>query len=118
MIRFLSFFSFLSVVLFISYCIVGTSHKVGEIKSEAPKVIGDRGWKIVRYDGYQHGRFAYHGGKVWYHVKDLNESDTYYRVFITKWGEELHFYYGQPEELHRLNVSGKDIKIGEYNELR
>lgn len=87
-----------------SYGLIGTSYSVDEIKQRSPQEIAARNWEIVRYEGYQFGSFRNDGGKVWYHVKDLGHSNTYYRVFVTLWGNELHFNYGQPEILNRLNI--------------
>ena len=90
-------------VLLAVYTVAGASHRVEEIKARAPEAIEERNWEILRYEGYQRGAWANHGGKVWYHTKDLGNDNTYYRVRITLWGGELHFHYGQPERLHRLN---------------
>ncbi len=92
------------VVLF-TYGVVGTSERVDKIKKLAPSDIeSNRGWTIMRYEGYQHGSFGNHGGKVWYHVKDNNTRNTYYRVYVTLWGGELHYAYGSPEKLDRINI--------------
>jgi hypothetical protein len=92
-------------VLLLGYGIVGTSGRVAEIKREAPAVIKERGWEIMRYEGYQFGSFAHHGGKVWYHVKDKTNPHIQYRVYICKWGGELHFYYNAPETLSRIQIT-------------
>ena len=85
------------------YSAIGTSGDVNEIKARSPDEIAARGWDILRYEGYQFGSWGNHGGKVWYHVKDNGHKNTYYRVFVTLWGGELHFKYGAPENLHRIN---------------
>lgn len=87
----------------LTYGVVGTSGNVEYIKAAAPFEMKSRGWEILRYEGYQFGSFSTHGGKVWYHVKDLNHSNTYYRVCVSMWGDELQFYYGEPEKLGRFN---------------
>ena len=87
----------------LTYGVVGTSGNVEYIKAAAPSEMQGRGWEILRYEGYQFGSFSRHGGKVWYHVKDLNHSNTYYRVSVSMWGGELQFYYDEPESLSRLN---------------
>lgn len=88
-----------------AYGLVGTGTKVDEIKTEAPIAIEKRGWKILRYEGYQWGSFAKHGGKVWYHVCNSDNPNIQYRVHVTKWGGELHFYYNEPETLQRVNAN-------------
>lgn len=100
-----------AIVLLLIYSLVGVSTRVDDIKSLAPSAIESRGWKILRYEGYEYGSWGRHGGKVWYHVQDVNQDNIYYRVFITKWGNELHFYYGAPEKLQRLNIDGSEIRI-------
>ena len=99
------FSSVLMMIVFVVliYSVIGTSGRVDEIKRMAPKEMADRNWKVLRYEGYQHGSWGNHGGKVWYHVKDLVHSNTYYRVYLTLWDGEVHFHYGQPEKLERLN---------------
>ena len=99
-----SFFSIALIILFIGYSAIGTSGNVGQIKVKAIVDIPLRGWKIVRYDGFQYGSWGRHGGKVWYHVKDLKAEDVYYRVSISMWNGELQYHYGEPEKLSRVNV--------------
>jgi hypothetical protein len=94
-----------AVVLFFGYGIVGTSEHVDEIKQRAPTAISERGWDLLRYEGFNYGSFAAHGGKVWYHVQNTDNHNVQYRVFITMWNGELQFYYDQPEELNRLDVN-------------
>lgn len=90
--------------IIIGYSLVGTCERVDEIKQRAPEVIAARNWEVIRYEGYAYGSWGNHGGKVWYHVKDLGHKNTYYRVYLTLWNDEVHFHYRQPEQLHRLNV--------------
>jgi len=94
----------LFIVLFIGYGVVGTYEDVEEIKRRADIEIPLRNWEVVRYEGYEYGSFKNHGGKVWYHVKDKGHSNTYYRVYVTLWGGELHYAYGAPEVLNRINL--------------
>ena len=91
-----------------SYTLVGTGTRVDEIKERAPAAISERGWAILRYEGYQWGAWSKHGGKVWYHVKDRNHKNTYYRVHVTLWSGELHFYYNKPEQLQRINLDSAE----------
>lgn len=93
------------ILLFVGYSIIGTSYKVDEIKMESPKAISERGWKILRYEGYQFGSFNNNGGKVWYHVVDTGNPNIQYRIYITKWGDELQFNYGEPESISRIQVN-------------
>jgi len=58
----------------------------------------------MRYEGYQRGSWGNHGGKVWYHVRDAANENIQYRVYITEWRGELHFSYGEPEKLQRIDV--------------
>jgi hypothetical protein len=87
-----------------AYSIIGTASRVEHIKDVAPSEIQKRGWRIVRYEGFQYGSWSYHGGKVWYHVADTANSSIQYRVFITMWNDELQYYYKQPETLQRVEI--------------
>ena len=93
------------IVLFLGYAMIGTSERVDEIKAKAPGDIATRNWEIMRYEGWEYGSFANHGGKVWYHVRNKDNHNIQYRVFITLWGGELHYRYGAPEKLDRFNVN-------------
>jgi hypothetical protein len=92
------------IVGLIGYSSIGSEGKVDMIKELAPQEITDRGWEIMRYEGYQRGSWGNHGGKVWYHVKDSENPNIQYRVYVTEWGGELHFCYGQPEVLERIEI--------------
>lgn len=93
------FWHMIIVASILSYGIIGTSTRVEEIKRLAPASIKERGWEIVRYEGYQYGSFSTHGGKVWYHVREKDNHAKQYRVYIVLWGGELHYYYGEPESM-------------------
>jgi hypothetical protein len=93
---------------FMYYTFVGTNGNVEEIKERALIEIPERGWEIMRYEGYRYGSFGKHGGKVWYHVKDVNDPSIQYRVYITLWDGELHYHYGAPEKLSRFNIGIKE----------
>jgi len=97
--------SLIAVVLAIFiYTFIGTGERVDSIKEIAHEAIEERNWEVIRYEGYQYGSWNYHGGKVWYYVKDNKIKNTYYRAFITMWGDELHFHYSDPETLNRVNI--------------
>jgi len=93
------------LALFLMYAIVGTSERVDEIKAMAPENIASRNWEIMRYEGWEFGSFGNHGGKVWYHVRNKDNRSIQYRVCITLWGGELHYRYGAPEKLDRVDVN-------------
>jgi len=93
------------IVGLIGYSAIGSEGKVTMIKELAPQEIVNRGWEVMRYEGYQRGSWGNHGGKVWYHVKDIKNENIQYRVYITEWNGELHFCYGQPERLERLQIN-------------
>lgn len=95
---------YILVIAFVIYVCVGTYERVDEIKALAPASIKERGWEILRYEGWQFGSLQNHGGKVWYHVRNIDDHDIQYRVFVTLWGGELHYTYGQPETLDRINI--------------
>jgi hypothetical protein len=98
-------FSIAGVCVLLAYSIVGWPfNKVEEIKREAPVDMSERGWKILRYEGFQWGAFSTHNGKVWYHVAATNNPNVQYRVVVTKWGNELQYYYGAPETLTRIEL--------------
>jgi len=94
----------LLVVLFL-YGIIGTSTRVDEIKKRVPAAMSERGWDVLRYEGYALGSFCNHGGKVWYHVQNIDNHKIQYRVYVTLWGDELHFTYGAPEKLSRIDLN-------------
>lgn len=94
----------IALSLFTVYTLVGTSGNVDEIKRMAPESIKERGWKILRYEGFQYGSWGKHGGKVWYHVADTLNPNIQYRIHITMWNNELQYYYGEPETLQRVEV--------------
>ena len=95
----------LTLVTTLGYTIAGTSSRVEEIKQRAPQEMAARDWKILRYEGFQRGAWGDHGGRVWYHVANVSNPNTQYRVFITLWEGELHFHYNQPEQLQRVEVN-------------
>lgn len=102
-------FSIFFIGLF-AYSAIGTSGDVEYIKKHAPAIIAERNLEIVRYEGWQYGSWDSHGGKVWYHVKDVNLDNIYYRVWITEWAGELHFNYGSPERLLRVDIDSSNLK--------
>lgn len=95
------------VIILIGYSIIGTDSKVDTIKERVPLEVEERNWTIIRYEGFQYGSWGNHGGKVWYHVANIDNPNIQYRVFVTMWNEELQWYYGQPERLERLEVKLK-----------
>jgi hypothetical protein len=94
----------ISIIGLIGYSVIGTDGKVDAIKTKAPSEIEKRGWKILRYEGFEYGSWGRHGGKVWYHVSDTLNPSIQYRVFITMWNDELQYHYGAPEVLQRIEV--------------
>ena len=93
-----------AVIMLIGYSIVGTDGKVSVIREKAPTEMSDRNWEIIRYEGFTYGSWGNHGGKVWYHVKNTDNENIQYRVYITMWNGELQWTYGEPEKLQRLEV--------------
>jgi len=93
-----------ALILLIGYTVIGTDGKVDEIRARAPKEISSRNWDIVRYEGFCYGSWGYHGGKVCYHVKNINNENIQYRIYVTMWNGELQWTYGEPERLQRLEV--------------
>lgn len=98
-------------IAFFLYSAVGTSGSVEEIKRIAPAAMKSRNWEIIRYEGWQYGSFDSHGGKVWYHVRNIDNHSIQYRVYITLWAGELHYMYGKPEPLSRVNIDGLNINL-------
>ena len=91
----------------IGYTCIGTSGNVETIKILAPKEMPKRGWKILRYEGFQYGSWNTHGGTVWYHVCNINNPNIQYRVHISLWNGELQYYYGEPEDLSRIEIKSE-----------
>lgn len=104
--KFISGFGAFLITLII-YSAIGTSTRVDKIRELAPNSIEERGWDILRYEGYQYGSWSSHGGKVWYHVRDKLNHDIQYRVAVVMWGDELHYIYGDPEIQQRVEVEYK-----------
>jgi len=89
---------------FVYYSIVGTNGNIKEITKRAPIEMPERGWEIMRYEGYQYGNFGKHGGRAWYHVRNIDNHSIQYRIQVTLWGGKLEYWYGKPETLNRLNI--------------
>ena len=96
-----------AVVVLIGYSIIGTDGKVDAIRKKAPLEMEERNWTIIRYEGFNYGSWGRHGGKVWYHVADIDNPNIQYRVFVTMWDGELQWHYGEPERLERFEVEFK-----------
>jgi hypothetical protein len=94
----------LSLITLLFYSLIGTHENVEEIKQLAPTEMTERNWEIIRYEGWEYGSWNHHGGKVWYHVRNIDNHDIQYRVHVTLWGGELHWTYGAPEKLERVNA--------------
>lgn len=95
------------LISLLGYSIIGTDSRVASIKVLAPTEMQKRNWEILRYEGYQQGSWWNHGGKVWYHVANTDNRNIQYRVFVTQWKGELHFSYGEPEVLNRIDFQSK-----------
>ena len=68
------------VVVICAYTVIGTSGNVKAIRKLAPELMAERNWKIMRCEGFQYGSWAQHGGKVWYHVQNIDNPSIQYRV--------------------------------------
>lgn len=97
----------LLIIAFFYYAIVGTHGNIEAIRATAPSEIPDRGWEIMRDEGYQYGSFGKHGGRVWYHVRNIDDHSIQYRVQVTMWDGKLEYWYKDPEKLSRFNVEHK-----------
>ena len=95
----------IALIILVSYSLIGTSGRVDEIKKKAPSEIAKRNWKILRYEGFEFGSWGNPGGKVWYHVANIDNPQIQYRVYITIWDNELQYHYGNPETLQRIEVN-------------
>ena len=101
----------LFIVGIIGYSAIGTGTRVNEIKKRAPQEMEkSRNWKVLRYEGFQYGSWGRHCGKVWYHVCNIDNPNIQYRVRVSLWGDELHYYYGSPEVLNRIDVKIPESK--------
>lgn len=109
MIDFLGKLFVLSVIAFVlglaGYTIVGTEGRVQAIKAQAPAAIANHNWNVIGYEGYQRGSWSNHGGKVWYHVEDNKNPNIRYRVYLTQWNNEIHFYYNDAEVVSNVQVA-------------
>jgi hypothetical protein len=94
-----------AIVVILGYTLIGTSGNVNEIKRRVPEEISQRNWKILRYEGFQYGSWGGHGGKVWYHVCNIDNPNIQYRVNISLWNNELQWYYDSPEILQRIELN-------------
>jgi hypothetical protein len=86
------------------YSLVGTEGRVSEIKERAIKEIPETGWNILRYQGYQRGSWARHGGKVWYHVENADNPSNRYNIYVTLWRGKLRYHYGSPDTKNRMGI--------------
>lgn len=93
------------VVALLIYTTFGVGTRVDTIKKMATvQSMTERNWKVLRYEGYQWGSWARHGGYCWYHVANIDNPNIQYRVRISLWNGELQYWYGEPEKLNRFNV--------------
>lgn len=100
-------FSIIGIVFFViilSYSLIGTATRVDRIKELVPQKVAERGWEIIRYEGYQYGSWDHHGGTCWYHVRNIDNHNIQYRVRVSIWNGELQWYYGAPEKLLRFDI--------------
>ena len=95
------------VTIILGYTLIGTSVNVEKIKKIAPLEMQKKNWRILRYEGFQYGSWSDNGGKVWYHVANIDNPNIQYRVYVTLWDNELQYYYNQPEVLNRVQVDYK-----------
>lgn len=95
------------IIILCLYSMIGTCGNVDKIKEMVPQAFEERNWKIMRYEGFEYGSWNTNGGKVWYHVCNIDNPSIQYRVFVTMWGDELQFYYNAPETLSRIDVAVK-----------
>jgi hypothetical protein len=61
---------------------------VNLLKIKAPIFIQERGFRITSYDGFEGS--IYHGGFVWYQVRD--SSNYLYNLAVGDWKGELMIY--------------------------
>ena len=95
------------VTIILGYTLIGTSVNVEKIKKIAPLEMQKKNWRILRYEGFQYGSWSDNGGKVWYHVANIDNPNIQYRVYVTLWDNELQYHYNQPEVLNRVQVDYK-----------
>ena len=93
-----------SLTILLGYSVIGTDSRVEYIRDQAPREMKERNWEIMRYEGYQYGSWGNHGGMVWYHVRNIDNHNIQYRVYVTKWNDELHWFYNNPETLQRIQA--------------
>lgn len=92
------------VIVFPMYCMIGTNGNIPEILARAPGEMPNRGWEILRYEGYEYDNFGRHGGVAWYHVRNIDNHSIQYRVRVSLWDGQLEYTYGEPERLSRFNL--------------
>jgi len=66
------------------------------IKTNAPEVFRENGYKIIGYQGYELSPVIpftkYGGANVWYIVEKLNDNKVTYTCALKRWGNEIHIY--------------------------
>lgn len=103
------YFLIIAIVTFLLYSFIGVGTRVDTIKKMVtPQVMAERNWKILRYEGFEYGSWARHGGTCWYHVVNIDNPNIQYRVQVSLWGGELQYWYGSPEQLSRFSVNLKN----------
>lgn len=106
----ITFLSIGAIIALITYTVIGTSGNVDEIKRRVPLEIPQRNWTILRYEGYEYGSWNIHGGRVWYHVCNTDNTNIQYRVGVALWNNELQWYYKEPEILNRTEIKINNTK--------
>lgn len=96
---------FLALCVVTIYSCVGTGGNIARIRQMAPSGMPERNWKILRYEGYQLDSWGRHGGVCWYHVANIDNPNIQYRVMVSLKGDELQYWYGQPEKLDRVEAN-------------
>jgi len=98
--------TFIAIIVIITglYTIIGSKTNISEIKRRVPLEIKEQNWEIIRYNTWAYGSWFFHGGKVYYHVKNTDNPNIQYQIYVSMWGGELQWHYYEPEKLERIDV--------------
>ncbi len=70
--------------------VIGCARNVEYVKIHSSERLKELGYTSPVYEGYQWSVF--YGGDVWYTMKREDTPGVIYTGYLSKWGNELHFF--------------------------
>lgn len=82
--------------------------KVPEIQAEAPEFLAERGFEILFDEGFMLGTpILSPGGKVFYKVRNLEQPDIWFELYLAKRQGRLQMYSFKPIPINRTIIDAK-----------